>query len=49
MNIEVQECISDGCSGWKSSEECPYNGKFDPNDPVCKECNEDALTAMEGE
>ena len=40
------ECETDGCPGWKDADECPHDGKFHPNHPACKECEEDALAAM---
>ena len=38
----------DHCSGmaWKRSDECPHDGKFDPANQACRECEEDALEAM---
>jgi len=47
--LEIEEAETNGCSGWKgpNDNECPNDGKFDPNHPACKECEKDALAAMD--
>ena len=44
-DMVVQECITDGCSGWRSPEECPHEGKFHADSDACKDCCEDAMAA----
>ena len=39
----------DGCSGWRSEEECPYDGKFNKDAPECKDCEKDAMDTMKEE
>ena len=52
MNMNGIERIKDitiqvnTCSGWKWPEKCPNNGKFNPKSLACRECKEDALTAL---
>ncbi len=45
---ELEKAESEGCSGSKSSTECPCDGLFDSDNPACEECEEDALEAMRG-
>lgn len=42
----VEEAEFDGCPGWKSPDECPHDGRLDPDSKACKECEEDALKAL---
>jgi hypothetical protein len=46
MFDELEKAKSEGCSGPKSPAECPCGGLFDPDNPACRECEEDALEAM---
>jgi len=45
-NWEIEKADTDGCPGWKGPNECPNNGKFNPNHLACKECEKDAAEAM---
>ena len=45
-NWEIEEADIDKCSGWKSPDECPNDGKFNPDHPACQECEKDAGDAI---
>ena len=47
QKLAIQEAKFDGCSGWKSPDECPHNGVFDPTSSACKECAEDVMKAYD--
>jgi len=47
MELEINEGESILCSGFKFRSECPHKGEYQDDSSSCKECEDDAIKAIE--